>query len=146
MKITAVRVLAMSDPVAPEHRRFAHALIDHAGVDLLHGHSSHHSRGIEVYNGKLILYGCGDFINDYEGISGNETLRGDLVLMYLPLIGSANGDDRACSEWHITGTMANGDKLDWLGLDLWQFDDDGKVVRCDAYYKSEGNLSGAPSE
>lgn len=32
----------------------------------------------------------------------------------------------------------NGDRLDWLGLDLWQFDDDGKVVRCDAYYKSEG--------
>ena len=54
----------------------------------------------------------------------------------------ANGDNRACSEWHITGTMANGEKLDWLGLDLWQFDETGKVVRCDAYYKSEGNLAG----
>jgi uncharacterized protein (TIGR02246 family) len=54
----------------------------------------------------------------------------------------ANGADRACSEWHITGTTANGEKLDWLGLDLWQFDGDGKVVRCDAYYKSPGNLSG----
>ena len=56
----------------------------------------------------------------------------------------ANGDDRACSEWHITGTLANGDRLDWLGLDLWQFDRDGMVVRCDAYYKSDGNLSGKP--
>ena len=54
----------------------------------------------------------------------------------------ANGNDRACSEWHITGTMANGEKLDWLGLDLWQFDEAGKVVRCDAYYKSKGNLTG----
>ena len=27
----------------------------------------------------------------------------------------ANGNDRACSEWHVTGTMANGEKLDWLG-------------------------------
>lgn len=54
----------------------------------------------------------------------------------------ANGNDRACSEWHITGTMADGTRLDWLGLDLWQFDADGKVVRCDAYYKSDGNLSG----
>ena len=54
----------------------------------------------------------------------------------------ANGDDRTCSEWHITGTMANGGMLDWLGLDLWQFDDDGKVIRCDAYYKSEGDLAG----
>ena len=34
---------------------------------------------------KLILYGCGDFINDYEGISGNEEYRGDLALMYIPL-------------------------------------------------------------
>ena len=52
----------------------------------------------------------------------------------------ANGDDRACSEWTITGTEANGDKLEWLGLDLWQFDDDGKVVRCDAYWKFAGQL------
>jgi hypothetical protein len=25
-----------------------------------------------VYRGKLILYGCGDFIDDYEGIGGYE--------------------------------------------------------------------------
>lgn len=49
-------------------REFAHELLDHAGVDLIHGHSSHHPLGIEVYRDKLILYGCGDFINDYEGI------------------------------------------------------------------------------
>ena len=30
----------------------------------------------------LILYGCGDFLNDYEGIRGHEEYRGDLVLMY----------------------------------------------------------------
>ena len=53
-----------------EQRDFAHRLIDAAGVDLVHGHSSHHAKGIEVYRGKLILYGCGDFLNDYEGISG----------------------------------------------------------------------------
>jgi poly-gamma-glutamate synthesis protein (capsule biosynthesis protein) len=40
-------------------------------------------KGIEVYRGRLILYGCGDFITDYEGISGYETFRGDLALMYL---------------------------------------------------------------
>lgn len=58
----------------------------------------------------------------------------------------ANGSDRACSEWHITGTMEDGTKLDWLGLDLWQFDKDGHVVRCDAYYKSDGNLSGIQAD
>jgi poly-gamma-glutamate synthesis protein (capsule biosynthesis protein) len=35
-------------------RRFAHRLIDECSVDMLYGHSSHHARGIEVYNGKLM--------------------------------------------------------------------------------------------
>ena len=73
-------------------QQFAHGLIDHAQVDLVHGHSSHHPRGIEVYRNKLILYGCGDFINDYEGITGRENYRGDLRLMYLPEIDAASGE------------------------------------------------------
>jgi poly-gamma-glutamate synthesis protein (capsule biosynthesis protein) len=61
---------------------FAHNLINHAGVDLVYGHSSHHVKGIEVYGNKLILYGCGDFLDDYEGIRGFGEFRGDLGLMY----------------------------------------------------------------
>jgi poly-gamma-glutamate capsule biosynthesis protein CapA/YwtB (metallophosphatase superfamily) len=64
-----------------EQVRFAHRLID-AGVDLIHGHSSHHPRPVEVYRGKLILYGCGDCIDDYEGISGHDKFRDDLRLLY----------------------------------------------------------------
>lgn len=75
----------------PDMRQFAHELIDHAGIDLVHGHSSHHPRGIEVYKGRLILYGCGDFINDYEGIRGHEEYRGDLRVMFLPRIDLATG-------------------------------------------------------
>jgi poly-gamma-glutamate capsule biosynthesis protein CapA/YwtB (metallophosphatase superfamily) len=77
--------------IPPEHRRFAHKLIDEAGVDVIHGHSSHHPRPIEVYKGKLILYGCGDFVNDYEGIGGYEEYRADLVLMYFARIDLAEG-------------------------------------------------------
>ena len=36
--------------------RFAHRLIESEGVDLVHGHSSHHPRPIEMYRGKLVLY------------------------------------------------------------------------------------------
>jgi poly-gamma-glutamate capsule biosynthesis protein CapA/YwtB (metallophosphatase superfamily) len=68
--------------VPDAQRRFAHTLIDRAGVSIVHGHSSHHPKAIEVYRGRLILYGCGDFLNDYEGISGYEKYRDDLVLMY----------------------------------------------------------------
>ncbi len=69
--------------IPKEQKEFAHALIDKAGVDVIHGHSSHHARGIEVYRGKPVLHGCGDFLNDYEGIGGNEDFRDDLGLMYL---------------------------------------------------------------
>jgi len=68
--------------VSDAQRSFAHALIDNAGVSVIHGHSSHHPKAIEVYRNRLILYGCGDFLDDYEGIRGYEKYRGDLVLMY----------------------------------------------------------------
>lgn len=61
--------------------RFAHQLID-GGVSLVYGHSSHHPRPAEVYRGKLILYSCGDCIDDYEGITGFEEFRDDLRLLY----------------------------------------------------------------
>jgi len=77
--------------VSPGQISFAHGLIEEAGVDLIHGHSSHHVKGIEVYRGRLILYGCGDFLNDYEGISGYEAYRGDLTLMYFALLDSSTG-------------------------------------------------------
>ena len=82
--------------IPPEQAAFAHYLIDHAGVDVVHGHSSHHAKGIEVYRDRLILYGCGDFINDYEGIRGHGTYRGDLCLMYLPSLEPGTGKLLRC--------------------------------------------------
>jgi poly-gamma-glutamate capsule biosynthesis protein CapA/YwtB (metallophosphatase superfamily) len=71
--------------------RFARRLID-GGVDVIHGHSSHHPRPIEVYRGKLILYGCGDCIDDYEGITDHEEYRDDLRLLYFASISAASSD------------------------------------------------------
>jgi poly-gamma-glutamate capsule biosynthesis protein CapA/YwtB (metallophosphatase superfamily) len=78
--------------IPDEHRRFAHALIEQAAVDIVHGHSSHHALGIEIHRGKPIFYGCGDFINDYEGIAGYEEFRGDLSVMYLPTLSTSTGN------------------------------------------------------
>ncbi len=78
--------------VPDEYRGFAHTLVDQAGVSIVHGHSSHHAKAIEIYRDRLILYGCGDFVNDYEGISGREEYRGDLPIMYLPEIDRATGN------------------------------------------------------
>jgi poly-gamma-glutamate synthesis protein (capsule biosynthesis protein) len=48
----------------PGHREVAHALLD-AGAGIVYGHSSHVARGIETRRGGAILYGAGDFIDDY---------------------------------------------------------------------------------
>ncbi len=77
--------------IAPDEIGFAHRLID-AGVDVVHGHSSHHPRPIEIYRGKPILYGCGDVIDDYEGIRGHEQFRAQLRLLYLTSTDPASGE------------------------------------------------------
>lgn len=82
--------------IPPDHTAFAHQLIEDAGVDVVHGHSSHHVKGVEVYRNKLILYGCGDMLTDYEGISGHEAFRSDLSLMYFPRLDPATGELAAC--------------------------------------------------
>ncbi|MCQ4084455.1 CapA family protein [Streptomyces sp. RB6PN25] len=76
--------------VAREQIRFAHRLVD-AGADIVHGHSSHHPRPVEIHKGKLILYGCGDFIDDYEGIGGYEEYRDDLRLLYVASVEPETG-------------------------------------------------------
>jgi poly-gamma-glutamate capsule biosynthesis protein CapA/YwtB (metallophosphatase superfamily) len=70
--------------------RFAHQLIED-GIAVVHGHSSHHVKAAEIYSDHLVLYGCGDFLNDYEGIDGYEVFRNGLTLMYLAAIDPRRG-------------------------------------------------------
>ena len=105
--------------IPEEQRHFAHTLIERADVSVVHGHSSHHAKGIEIYRDRLILYGCGDFLNDYEGIQGYEDYRGDLALMYFADIDLAT---RALSAVEIvplqihkfTLVRPSGPDIDWV--------------------------------
>ena len=72
-------------------QRFAHMLVDEAGIDVVHGHSSHHVKGIEIHRGSPIIYGCGDLLTDYEGIEGYEQFRDDLGLMYFLTMNRSTG-------------------------------------------------------
>lgn len=107
--------------VPPAQRAFAHALID-GGFDLVHGHSSHHVKGIERYRGRLILYGCGDLIDDYEGIREYAAFRGDLGLLYLVTL----ADNGALTALSMVPTRirrlrierAHGPDADWLHTTL----------------------------
>jgi poly-gamma-glutamate capsule biosynthesis protein CapA/YwtB (metallophosphatase superfamily) len=66
-----------------EIRELARFLIDECGIDIIHGHSSHHVQGIECYGGKLIIYGCGDFVDDYAVTPG---YRNDLSAIWQVLV------------------------------------------------------------
>ncbi|KUJ82780.1 poly-gamma-glutamate biosynthesis protein [Microbulbifer flavimaris] len=79
--------------VPEEQRDFAHRLVD-AGVDLVCGHSSHHPKGIEIYRQRPIFYGCGDLINDYEGISGHDAFRPELRILYSVDLDRESGEVR----------------------------------------------------
>lgn len=63
-----------------EIRQMAHFLLFECGIDIVHGHSSHHVQGIECpAPGKVIIYGCGDFVDDY---ALNKEYRNDLGALY----------------------------------------------------------------
>jgi poly-gamma-glutamate capsule biosynthesis protein CapA/YwtB (metallophosphatase superfamily) len=105
--------------ISREQRRFAHGLIDRAGVAVIHGHSSHHAKGIEVYRNRLVLYGCGDFLDDYEGIQGYEDYRDDLAVMYFADIAPESGNLAAAEivplqikQFRLN--RADGPDVDWL--------------------------------
>lgn len=57
----------------------AHELID-MGADLYWGHSNHTPQGIEVHEGRAILYSTGDFVDDYM-IDKNK--RNDLSFLFM---------------------------------------------------------------
>ncbi|MDI2127647.1 CapA family protein [Yinghuangia seranimata] len=69
---------------------FARRLVD-GGVDVVYGHSSHHPRALHVHGDKLILYGCGDCVDDYEGIAGYEYYRDELRVLYLATVRPGGG-------------------------------------------------------
>jgi len=62
----------------PEHRSLARALVE-AGADVVFGHSCHVVRGIELYRGRPVLYGTGDFVDDY---AVDEIERNDRSLIF----------------------------------------------------------------
>ncbi|WP_284011257.1 CapA family protein [Haloarcula pelagica] len=68
----------MVEKPPPAHRAFARWLVD-AGVDIVHGHSAHVFQGIEVYDGRPILYDTGDFVDDYA-VDGR--LRNDRSFLF----------------------------------------------------------------
>jgi poly-gamma-glutamate capsule biosynthesis protein CapA/YwtB (metallophosphatase superfamily) len=72
-----------------EIRSLAHFLLFECGIDIVHGHSSHHVQGIECpAPGKVVIYGCGDFVDDY---ALNKEFRNDLGAVYRVVVQEDDG-------------------------------------------------------
>ena len=77
---------------APEaHRAIARLLVDRARVDVVNGHSAHHLQLAEIHNGKLILYDCGDLIDDYAATAGAPQYRHHMGALFFADINRENG-------------------------------------------------------
>ncbi|MFC7188155.1 CapA family protein [Halorubrum yunnanense] len=67
------------------HERFGRWLVDQ-GVDVVHGHSAHVLQGVEVYQGRPIIYDAGDFVDDYvdyidrQGVHNKRSALFELVV------------------------------------------------------------------
>jgi poly-gamma-glutamate synthesis protein (capsule biosynthesis protein) len=64
---------------SPLFQAFAHAAVED-GADLIYGHSAHTFQGVELYQGRLILYDTGDSLDDY---AVDPILRYDWSFLFL---------------------------------------------------------------
>lgn len=78
-------------PPEPEQVELAHAMVD-AGADLVVGDHAHWAKGIEVYDGKPVFYGTGNFLFDQSwseetstGIFADVVLYEDRVVQARPV-------------------------------------------------------------
>ena len=73
---------------------------------------------------------------------GKDEVRRGLAARFEGIPDVSYGEDdhfvsgnRGASEWTLTGTTVDGERIDVRGCDLWTFGDDGRIVRKDSYGK-----------
>ncbi|KAF7596351.1 hypothetical protein BBP40_002095 [Aspergillus hancockii] len=92
----------------------ARFLIDECGVDIVHGHSAHHVQGVEVYRGRLIMYGCGDFVDDY---ALNGEYRNDLGGIWRVVVKEGGGGRLGLERLEVFPTRCRRFVVDVLGVE-----------------------------
>jgi ketosteroid isomerase-like protein len=73
---------------------------------------------------------------------GKHEVRAGIAARFegIPDVRYDDGDHFVCasrgvSEWTIRGTTLDGEQIDVRGCDLWTFDDDGRILRKDSFWK-----------
>ncbi len=74
--------------------------------------------------------------------SGKEEVRRGLAARFEGIPDVRYGGDahfvsgnRGVSEWTLTGTTLEGERIEVRGCDLWTFDEEGALARKDSYWK-----------
>jgi poly-gamma-glutamate synthesis protein (capsule biosynthesis protein) len=81
----------------------AHVIID-AGVDIIHGHSNHIVQGIEHHQHGIIIYGAGDFVDDY---AVDPLKRNDYGALYTVAIRNKKVESLTVIPTQITNMQVN---------------------------------------
>ncbi len=86
-----------------KYQLFAKDMLE-SGVDIIHGHSSHHVKCIRHDGKKIIMYSVGDFIDDY---AINTEYRNDLGMIVRVIISLDNENKTSIIPTKITDRQVN---------------------------------------
>jgi len=98
------------------HERFGRWLIDR-DVDVVHGHSAHVLQGVEVYEGRPIIYDAGDFVDDYVDYIDREGVRNKRSALFELVVRDGDLDELVVEPTAIAdeaATLADDDVAEWV--------------------------------
>jgi poly-gamma-glutamate synthesis protein (capsule biosynthesis protein) len=98
------------------HERFGRWLIER-GVDVVHGHSAHVLQGVEVYEGRPIIYDAGDFVDDYIDYIDREGVRNKRSALFELVVRDGDLDELVVEPIEIVdeaATLADDDVAEWV--------------------------------
>lgn len=98
------------------HERFGRWLVDR-GVDVVHGHSAHVLQGVEVYQGRPIIYDAGDFVDDYISYRDRQGVRNKRSALFELVVRDGDLDELVVEPIKIVdeaATLADDDVAAWV--------------------------------
>ena len=98
------------------HERFGRWLIEQ-GVDVVHGHSAHVLQGVEVYQGRPIIYDAGDFVDDYVSYQDRQGVRNKRSALFELVVRDGDLDELVVEPIEIVdeaATLADDEVAEWV--------------------------------
>jgi len=98
------------------HEAFGRWLIEQ-GVDVVHGHSAHVLQGVEVYQGRPIIYDAADFVDDYISYQDRQGVRNKRSALFELVVRDGDPDELVVEPTAIVdeaATLADEEVAEWV--------------------------------